>query len=40
LFGVQALTSILLNAAAAGLALVVWSRIRNLQITRIMSVRA
>ena len=40
LFGMQALTSIILNAAAAGLALVVWSRIRNLQITRIMSVRA
>jgi len=40
LFAVQALTAILLNAAAAGLALVVWSRIRNLHITRIMSVRA
>jgi hypothetical protein len=40
LFGVQALTSVLVSAAAAGLALVVWSRIRNLQITRIMSVRA
>lgn len=40
LFGVQALTSILVSAAAAGLALVVWSRIRNLHITRLMSVRA
>lgn len=39
LFGIQALTSILLNAAAAGLALVVWSRIRNLHITRLMSIR-
>ena len=39
LFGMQALTSMILNAAAAGLALVVWSRIRNLHITRIMSVR-
>lgn len=40
LFGVQALTSVLVSAAAAGLALVVWSRICNLHITRLMSVRA
>jgi hypothetical protein len=39
LFGIQALTSVLVSAAAAGLALVVWSRIRNLQITRLMSVQ-
>lgn len=40
LFGVQALTSVLVSAAAAGLALIVWSRISNLHITRLMSVRA
>ncbi len=40
LFGVQALTSLLVSAAAAGLALIVWSRIHHLHITRLMSVRA
>jgi hypothetical protein len=40
LFGVQALTSIALDAAAAGLALLIWARIRNLQITRMMRVDA
>jgi hypothetical protein len=40
LFGVQAATSIILNAAAAALALLVWARIRNLQITRMMRVDA
>jgi hypothetical protein len=40
LFGVQAITSIALNAVAAGLALLVWARIRDLQITRMMRVDA
>ncbi|MGD0061592.1 MAG: hypothetical protein ABSD58_19465 [Verrucomicrobiia bacterium] len=40
LFGVQAATSAVVNAAAAGLALIVWARIRNLQITRMMRVDA
>jgi len=40
LFGVQALTSSALDAAAAGLALLIWARIRNLQITRMMRVDA
>jgi hypothetical protein len=40
LFGMQAVTSIVLNAAAAALALVVWARIRNLQITRMLRVQA
>ncbi len=40
LFGVQAITSIELNAAAAGLALLVWARIGDLQITRMLRVRA
>jgi hypothetical protein len=40
LFGMQAVTSIVLNAAAAGLALLVWARIRNLQITRMLRVQA
>lgn len=40
LFGVQAATSVIVNAAAAGLALVVWARIRDLQITRMMRVDA
>jgi len=39
LFGMQAVTSIVLNAAAAALALVVWARIRNLQITRMLRVQ-
>ena len=39
LFGVQAITSIALNAVAAGLALLVWARIRDLQITRMLRVR-
>jgi hypothetical protein len=38
LFGVQAVTSIALDAAAAALALVIWARIRNLQITRMLRV--
>ena len=40
LFGVQALTSVLVSLAAAGLALIVWSRIRHLHLTRLLSVRA
>jgi hypothetical protein len=40
LFGAQAITSILLDAAAAGVALAIWSRIRNLQITQMLQVRA
>jgi hypothetical protein len=40
LFGMQAVTSIVLNAVAAGLALLVWARIRDLQITRMMRVDA
>jgi hypothetical protein len=40
LFGIQALTSIALDAVAAGLALLVWTRIRDLQITRMMRVDA
>ena len=39
LFGMQAVTSIVLNAAAAGLALLVWARIRDLQITRMLRVQ-
>jgi len=39
LFGIQAVTSIVLNAAAAGLALLVWARIRDLQITRMLRVQ-
>ncbi|HTS16148.1 MAG TPA: hypothetical protein VMP11_01100 [Verrucomicrobiae bacterium] len=38
LFGIQAATSVLVSAAAAALALVVWARIRNLQITRMLQV--
>jgi hypothetical protein len=38
LFGMQAITSIALDAAAAGLALLVWARIRDLQITRMLRV--
>lgn len=40
LFGMQAVTSIVLNAVAAGLALLVWARIRDLQITRMLRVQA
>jgi hypothetical protein len=39
LFGMQAVTSIILNAAAAGLALLIWARIRDLQITRMLRVQ-
>jgi hypothetical protein len=38
LFGLQAATSVVVNAAAAALALVIWARIRNLQITRMLRV--
>jgi hypothetical protein len=40
LYGVQALTSILVNAVAAAVALAIWSRIRDLQITRMLRVQA
>ncbi len=40
MFGMQAVTSIVVNAAAAGLALLIWARIRDLQITRMMRVDA
>jgi len=36
MFGVQACTSLLVNGAAAGLALLIWSRIRSLQITAML----
>jgi hypothetical protein len=39
LFGMRAVTAIGLNAAAAGLALLVWARIRDLQITRMLRVK-
>ena len=39
LFGMQAVTSIVLNAVAAGLALLIWARIRDLQITRMLRVQ-
>jgi hypothetical protein len=39
LFGIQAITSIVLNAVAAGLALLIWARIRDLQITQTLRVQ-
>ncbi len=40
LFGIQSVTSIIVYAVAAGLALLVWSRIRGLQITRMFEVQS
>jgi hypothetical protein len=40
LFGMRAVTAIGLNAVAAGLALLIWARIRDLQITRMLRVDA
>ena len=39
LLGIQTVASILLNCVAAAVALAIWSRIRNLQITRMLRVQ-
>jgi hypothetical protein len=40
LFGLQAATSVILDAVAAGVGLAIWVRIRNLQITQMLKVEA